>query len=219
MQIDAAVMLMDIGIELHRGMRLRAPALPFERYVYITSRRAIVVEPEAGQGSLNKYQLYVRLREIMEICSVIVGSPEWQEARHLRHALFFEVHGLPFSVMDDRHEANAVHIVVKECDRVVGYGRLAELERGRFEISQMAVHPAHQRKGIGKALLATLLERAGQAGAVEATLNARVGAVAFYERAGFMKSGDIFLSKTTGTPHVLMKRNLNRERQGYFGSG
>lgn len=148
---------------------------------------------------------------MMDISSVMIGSPEWQEARHLRYALFFEVHGLPFRVMDDGHEINAAHLVVKEGDRVVGYGRLAELGRGRFEISQMVVHPAHQRKGIGKALLATLLDRADHAGAIEVTLNARVGAVSFYERAGFIKSGDIFLSKSTGVPHVFMKRYKSRE--------
>lgn len=143
----------------------------------------------------------------------MVGSPEWQEARDIRYALFFEVHGLPVSVMDDEHETNAVHLVAKEGDRVVGYGRLAEPDKGRFKISQMAVHPDYQRKGIGKALLAALLGRADHAGAVEVTLNARVDAVAFYERAGFTRSGDTFLSRTTGVPHVLMQRFSNRERQ------
>ena len=153
------------------------------------------------------------LRETVDLCAVLTGSPEWQDARDLRYAVFFAVHHLPYSVMDDRHEAGAFHLVAKEGERVVGYGRLAGLGSGRYEISQMVVDPGRQRKGIGRSLLDSLLRRADQAGAGEITLNARVGAVPFYERAGFIQSGGCFLSQTTGVPHVPMRKRLNRKGQ------
>jgi predicted N-acetyltransferase YhbS len=56
------------------------------------------------------------------------------------------------------------------------------------EIKNMAVRPSHQRRGIGRALIAAALELArgeGRAQVIVATAAAGVGELAFYQRAGF----------------------------------
>jgi predicted GNAT family N-acyltransferase len=39
-------------------------------------------------------------------------------------------------------------------------------------------------------------------------LDARVTAIAFYERLGYVAKGETFLSARTGTPHRRMRRTL-----------
>jgi predicted GNAT family N-acyltransferase len=133
------------------------------------------------------------------------GSGEWLQARDIRYALFFQSHGLVPTIMDDDHEAVAFHLVALAADRVVGYGRLIALGEGEFQISQMVVPGAHQRQGIGTVILQNLMRKALDGGAQSIVLEARLPAVGFYERAGFVRCGVAYPSAKTGIPHVTMK--------------
>lgn len=141
------------------------------------------------------------------------GSREWLQAREIRYALFFQPQGLAPTIMDDEQEAHASHLVAVDGDEVVGYGRLFELRRGEFQISQMAVLPAYQRRGIGKMILHNLIRRAVDDGAASIELEARLSAVDFYAREGFHRCGEVFPSTKTGIPHVSMKSLPNNEIQ------
>ena len=64
-----------------------------------------------------------------------------------------------------------VFLVVVDDEDVLGCGGVRDLGDGRFEIKHLWMHPAAQGRGLGKALLATLEDRAAEFGATELVLD------------------------------------------------
>ena len=75
--------------------------------------------------------------------------------------------------------------------KIVGYiGMYQVLEEG--DITNVAVHPKYQRRGIGSALVLSLLKEAGLNKIQEVTLEVRASnhtAIRLYEKNGFMAEG------------------------------
>lgn len=102
----------------------------------------------------------------------------------------------------DEFDELSRHVIAEAQGSAIGTGRL--LPDGH--IGRMAVLPAWRGRGVGSALLGTLLELAHAAGHERAMLNAQVRAVAFYRRFGFEPAGEEFLE--AGIPHIAMSRWL-----------
>lgn len=88
---------------------------------------------------------------------------------------------------------------------------------GEALLSMLYVHPRHQGRGIGKALLATVL-----AATIAPTIDVEVlpgntRAIAFYEREGFETSGMSWDAAQTGEPAIVMTRQLPQRRRSWFG--
>ena len=73
-----------------------------------------------------------------------------------------------------------------------------------FQLRGMAVEPGLRGRGVGSALLRACLAEAATRGAGLLWCNARVTAVAFYERHGLRTAGGEFVSPATGVRHVEM---------------
>jgi len=71
------------------------------------------------------------------------------------------------------------------------------------KIGRMAVSQSMRGQGIGRDLLDALVAEAKQLKFEEVSLGAQLAAVSFYERAGFMAYGDVFLD--AGIDHRMMK--------------
>jgi len=78
---------------------------------------------------------------------------------------------------------------------------------GDWRIRGMATVPERRGEGLGAAVLEALVTAAEGKGAERLWCNARVGAVPFYERAGFAVEGEEFELPRIG-PHRLMSRSL-----------
>lgn len=76
------------------------------------------------------------------------------------------------------------------------------------QLRGMATDPAHTGTGLGSMLLAEGLRRASDIGLVWA--NARVTAIAFYERHGWTATGPEFVTADTGLPHRLVTYRSER---------
>jgi ribosomal protein S18 acetylase RimI-like enzyme len=81
-------------------------------------------------------------------------------------------------------------LVALDGDRVVGHLQLTAAgdEPAQTEVKNMAVDPAHQRRGIGRALMAAAIALAradGRSLLVVATAAADIGNLRFYQRLGF----------------------------------
>lgn len=144
-----------------------------------------------------------------QICIEEYPSPLFAEVDELRYRVLFE----PFGVGrdDDWNDADpsATHVVALAGGAVVGYARLiAEADGRTGQIRQVAVDPSWERRGLGSALMRTVLGRAAEQGLTDVWLNARMSVVPFYERLEFRVTSGMFHAPRTYLPHVRMDRVL-----------
>lgn len=144
-----------------------------------------------------------------QICFEEYPSPLFAEIDELRYRVLFE----PFGVGrdDDWNDADpsAAHALALSGGKVVGYARLITEADGRTgQIRQVAVDPAWERRGLGSALMRTVMGRAAELGLTDVWLNARLTAVPFYEKLGFRVTSGVFRAPRTYLPHVRMDRAL-----------
>lgn len=79
-----------------------------------------------------------------------------------------------------------------------------------WRLRGMATAPTHRRRGVGRALLDACVEHAAGEGGAEVWCNARLGAVPFYEAAGFeVVSGEFDIAGIG--PHHVMRLLLDRQ--------
>lgn len=124
----------------------------------------------------------------------------------LRHEVFVVGQGVPAQLEHDDRDADADHVVAVLDGRVVGTGRLVRQPDGAGSVGRMAVHDRVRRQGVGAALLRRLERRGLERGLGELTLHAQLHARAFYERAGYLPVGGVYLE--AGIEHVTMRRAL-----------
>jgi GNAT superfamily N-acetyltransferase len=74
-----------------------------------------------------------------------------------------------------------------------------------WQVRGMATEPAMRGRGLGGELLERCIRHVERLGGVVVWCNARIRAVPFYERHGFVRRGDVFEVVDLG-PHVRMHR-------------
>lgn len=120
----------------------------------------------------------------------------------LRYDVFVVGQDVPEDLERDDLDAVSDHAVALVEGEVVGTGRL--LPDGT--IGRMAVATAARGAGIGAALLARLEARARERGLPAVELHAQVHATGFYDKAGYLPFGDVYLE--AGIEHVSMRKPL-----------
>ena len=133
------------------------------------------------------------------------------EVVDLRHAVLRA--GLPreTAIFVGDYDPTARHFVATQGDRIVGCATL-HLNRWRdqpaWQLRGMAVAPDHQRGGVGAQLLLAIEESVRDDSPTrQLWCNARVPAVAFYQKHGWSVASDVFDVPTAG-PHVKMIKGL-----------
>jgi predicted GNAT family N-acyltransferase len=124
------------------------------------------------------------------------------EASAIRFAVFVEEQKVPEDIELDEHDAACLHVIAREDGQAVGTGRL--LPDGH--IGRMAVLKASRGRGVGAAMLGTLIEAARARGDRQVALSAQVHALGFYRRFGFTNEGPGYVE--AGIPHQAMRRVL-----------
>jgi predicted GNAT family N-acyltransferase len=132
-----------------------------------------------------------------------VRHVKWSDARDelsaVRRAVFVVEQSVPEDLEWDEHDAEAVHALASTAAGApIGTGRV--LRDGR--IGRMAVLSEWRGRGIGTALLRSLLDAARERGYAELKLHAQIHAIGFYARHGFAVAGDEFME--AGIPHREM---------------
>jgi predicted GNAT family N-acyltransferase len=135
-----------------------------------------------------------------------VDIVDWLDYREQLLAIRFEVfvheQGVPLEEEHDDQDHLCIHALARLDGEPVGTGRL--LPTGK--IGRMAVLARCRRQGVGTRLLQALMKQAQSLGFEEVHLDAQLGALAFYERHGFVASGPVF--KDAGIDHRRMTRPL-----------
>lgn len=123
----------------------------------------------------------------------------------VRHAVFVREQGVPEPLEVDELDPLCIHALIE--DRRAGPVATARLlpatPRQAARIGRMAVLPAFRGRGLGRALLDALIERARTDGAAAIELHAQLHALGFYARAGFVAQGPVF--DDAGIDHRAMR--------------
>src|SRR5690349_19238332 len=136
--------------------------------------------------------------------ALVLRAARVEEILALRHRILRA--GLPIEAahFDGDHEATTRHAAVFDGDRVVGCASMMLNQwqgEPAWQLRGMATEEAWQNKGLGRALLDYVTELAMEASATRLLwCNARVPALAFYERQGWQIFSDEFDIPTAG-PH------------------
>jgi len=125
------------------------------------------------------------------------------QLRALREQVFVLEQGVAAADELDALDAQSVHVAARGADgSVIGTARLTPAR----SIGRMAVLREWRGRGVGEAMLRTLVEYARARGWPELDLHAQSHAIGFYERAGFVAEGPEFLE--CDIPHRLMRLPL-----------
>ena len=120
--------------------------------------------------------------------------------RLVRRRVFIDEQRVPENLEWDDVDEACTHALASGSDGApVGCGRL--LADGH--IGRMAVLASWRGRGVGDALLATLVETARARGDARVLLNAQTHALPFYARHGFVAQGAPF--EEAGIPHQAMR--------------
>lgn len=127
----------------------------------------------------------------------------------LRHAVLRP--GKPDSASVYPEDETSVHIGAWDDGRLVGCATVFPepwagsadwpAEQAAWRLRGMAVDPSRHRTGVGRLVLAGIVQAAVDGGAPLLWANARTTALLFYEANGWVVAGEEFRTADTGLPH------------------
>lgn len=136
--------------------------------------------------------------------SFVVRPVNWQASREKLHAIrrkvFVEEQHVPEELEWDDIDPRCYHVLaLAGSGAAIGTGRLTP----DGHIGRMAVLKKWRGKGVGSAILRTLMSYARMEGFETVQLHAQTHAVGFYEKHGFRTVGGEFME--AGIPHLRME--------------
>jgi predicted N-acetyltransferase YhbS len=134
------------------------------------------------------------------------GSPEYEQMVRLRNDLLRKPLGLSFDPRELEKEKDDVLMGAFEDDRMLGCCLLTQTDPKTLRLRQMAVPNNLQGKGIGRALMIFAENIARDMGYEILMMHARITAIGFYEKLGYVKKDGQFIEVTI--PHVIMEKRL-----------
>lgn len=143
-----------------------------------------------------------------------VELADWNTAesaiRAIRETVFIREQGVPVELEWDGLDSSCAHVLAWN-DRREAIGTARMQKTGT--IGRMAVLKNWRGRGVGRALLQTLVDLATRQGLTRVTLSAQIHALGFYERAGFHVDGEPFID--AGIPHRTMVKEV-RSPEAYM---
>ena len=137
---------------------------------------------------------------------LVTSAEEQKEAFEVRRCVFVEEQGVPEHLELDGHDGEALHMVVKERNRVIGTARVLFLPSGLAKIERMAIRKPFRRRGIGKRVMFFLEEELIRRQIEQVFLHAQYPVVAFYRLCGFEETGSPFWE--AGIKHLKMQKQI-----------
>lgn len=142
--------------------------------------------------------------------TITIEKTSWQDAqaelRDIRTRVFIDEQRVPEALEWDGEDEQSSHFLARNSSgQAVGCIRL--MPSG--QLSRLSVLEPFRNQGIGSALLATAEEEARNAGMAEIFLHAQTHATSFYESAGFVVNGGIFME--ADIPHRQMYKEIAAE--------
>jgi len=137
---------------------------------------------------------------------LVASNRDLKEAFEVRKKVFTEEQGTPEDLEFDNHDREALHMVVKDGERVIGTARVLFLTTNRAKIERMAILKPFRHRGIGRRIISFLDEELKNRHVEEVVLHAQYSVVAFYKSCGFRELGLPFYE--VGIKHIQMQKRL-----------
>jgi len=137
---------------------------------------------------------------------LVTGDVELQEAFEVRRQVFAREQSIAEDLVFDGHDSEALHIVVKDGQRVIGSARVKFLAGNQAKLERMAVLKRYRRKGIGKEMLLLLDTVWKDKQVQQIIIHAQLEVVPFYKLCGFDELGLPF--REAGIKHIKMRKQV-----------
>ena len=135
---------------------------------------------------------------------LVTSDSELEGAFEVRRRVFVEEQSIPEDIELDEHDKEALHMVVKDGDRVIGTARVLFLSTSLAKIERMAILQPFRRRGIGSRIISFLSEELRNRQVEQLVLHAQYAVVDFYKSCDFKETGSAFLE--AGIKHIKMQR-------------
>jgi len=137
---------------------------------------------------------------------LVSSDRELKGTFEVRKRVFVEEQGILDSLVFDDHDREALHMVVKDGQRVIGTARVIFLNANQAKLERMAILEPFRRRGIGKKIISFLDEELRNRQIQLVVLHAQSGVVEFYKLCGFDELGLPFWE--VGIKHVKMQKRI-----------
>lgn len=140
----------------------------------------------------------------LNIIPITFGTPEFDDALRLRYEVLRLPLGMEFEVEQIAQEYDDIHLAAYSAEgHLVGYLSL-QAKDDSLKMRQVAVAPALQGKGIGRAMVEVAEQITKSLGYKKVLLHARDTAIPFYEKLQYDTIGEPFME--VGIKHAKMEK-------------
>lgn len=140
------------------------------------------------------------------IFKLVTNDEELRSALEVRRQVFVQGQGVSEDLEYDGHDGEALHMVVKDGNRVIGTARVRFPITNQAKIERMAVLRPFRRRGIGSNIISFLKEELKSRQIEHVILYAQCVATTFYKSCGFEETGLPFWE--IGMKHIKMQLRL-----------
>ena len=142
------------------------------------------------------------------------GSEEYNKTLELRNEVMRKPLGRNIYDEDFSCEENQIIIGAFETNSIftnllIGCGVLSYQGDNTWMVEYLCVDSVLQKKGVGSALMQCMEKIAMDRGATKMTLDARVSAIDFYQRFGYIPQGEVFHKEIAPGGHIVMEKELH----------
>ena len=137
---------------------------------------------------------------------LVENDSELKGAFDVRRRVFVEEQGISEDLVFDDCEDEAMHLVVKDSESVIGTARVRFLEDRQARLERMAVLKPFRGIGIGERMMSFLVEELGSREIERVVLHAQYEVIGFYKTCGFSTLGLPFWE--AGVKHLKMERKF-----------
>ena len=137
---------------------------------------------------------------------LVTGDVELQAAFEVRREVFAGEQRISEDLVFDKHDRKALHMVVKDGEKVIGSARVQFLTDNQAKLERMAILKRYRRRGIGREMLLFLDAVWKDKQVQQVIINAEFEVVPFYKLCGFDEFGSPF--RETGVKHIKMCKRL-----------
>ena len=140
------------------------------------------------------------------VYKLVEDAGELKDALEVRKQVFVAEQGILENIVFDDNESGAMHMVVKDGEKVIGTARVRFPEAKQAKLERMAVLKPFRCRGVGQGIVSFLVRELKNKQIEKIVLHAQHGVVGFYQSCGFSALGVPF--EEADIEHLKMGKKL-----------